>query len=173
MLSVLSSAFPFLFLLNVYTLAFALTIEKVSQGFSFLTVLPWVENLGQAFVFYSTITQFPNGPTELYNLLSSGAGDHGQAKIMLRAYDQKVYMMWVLEVDMACTWSIDDASAHLSSFLQGNGQSSTTMFFGGWAQGNDKNESEKTYLVTVLSTSSEEFQSVSLLARERHSIEEY
>ncbi|KAE9992399.1 hypothetical protein EG327_009234 [Venturia inaequalis] len=121
----------------------------------------------QVFVLSSTRAEDVGGPAYLDDLLSSGLGSHGN-HFLLRAGDQKMYDMWVFAVDSACSWALEDASAHLSLYLRRGRESSATVLFSMHNGSDVGKERRETYLTTVLRIDSEVRQSHTLSKAERN-----
>lgn len=134
--------------------------------FSFSNPSQTHRTLEQVFVLSSTSPEDFGGPAYLDDLISTGLGSHGN-QFLLRAGNQKIYKMWVLAVDSACSWAIEDASAHLGLYLQRGRESSTTVLFSMHDVSDVGKEERGTYLATMMSIDSEACQPLVLSKEEQ------
>lgn len=129
------------------------------------------EQLNQAVVLHSTSLHLSDGPAELSDLMLSGTGSCQQTRTLLRANNVETYMIWLFEVGKSRSWEVEDASAHLKSFLYGQSESATTFLYSQRNKIEGRETTNSTYLATILNTKSDTFRSLSLSSAERHSLE--
>ncbi|TLD39655.1 hypothetical protein E2P81_ATG00642 [Venturia nashicola] len=138
----------------------------IQNFFSFFKSLQANRTPDQVVVLSLNILEEFGGPAYLDDLLSAGLGSHGN-QFLLRAGNQKIYQMWVFIVDDACSWTLEDASAHLSSYLQRGRESATTVLFSVHNVSDVSKEATQTYLTTVRVMDSKTCQSLMLPKEEQ------